>query len=247
MSALAAMAASSRKRSRPTDDQWTITRCATGGNFESRKALETAAGKNDFRQAAGTSKSKPAKAEVGSLIVKEDGVYTLCAGGLFGGKQHVQDYNHFRASGYSGGKNIAGFPKGSNHRAVSLSTTASYDAMRAALPDATIRDGDLGENLIVDGPGWQIGEGGLSVGSVLRLGDTTTIELSEVNMPCYRMAHLPWAAAALARWPRKEDAKWWKHPDCPLSRPGGRGWLARVLVTGEVAAGDTVAAQCDKA
>ena len=118
----------------------------------------------------------------------------------------------------------------------------AYDALRRQLRDVhmCINDGDLGENIILDGPGFLAGSGGLAVGSVLQFGSTDdgpTIELTEANSPCYRVAHCQWAAAAAKRWPSKGQL-WRKDPDCPLSLPGGRGWLARVLKEGVIRPGD---------
>jgi MOSC domain-containing protein YiiM len=106
-----------------------------------------------------------------------------------------------------------------------------------------ICDGDLGENFILVGPDWEASGMGLHVGTVLKLGEKVVIELTEANEPCYRMQHLPWAAAAKRVYgksntdPRFEE-KWWDGPSCVLSKEGGRGWLARVLVEGEVAEGN---------
>lgn len=226
---------------------WTVSRCASNGDAQRRKKLECEAGKQDWRECKGTSISAPGKAAVSRLQVEVDGVYTEERGGLFGAPKLAKDYNHFRSCGYSRppskiGGTARSFKPNCNDRAVSISTAAAYDALRAALPDSRIGDGDLGENIVVVGvPSYAAGdESGWKEGARLRLGERVVIELTEANMPCYRMQYVAWHASALAKWPR-EDGKWWRHPSCPLSKEGGRGWLGRVLVAGEVTTGDEVA------
>ena len=225
---------------------WTVTRCASNGDASKREKLEANAGKCDFKPGKGTSVSAPGKVAVEKLHVKTDGVYAQGARGWFGPKLEV-DYNHFRACGYTRPPNKVGgyarnFKPGSNDRAISISTTVAYDALRVALPGSDVGDGDLGENVIVHGvTSHEAGDqSGWAEGAILRLGETVVIELTEANMPCYRMQYVPWHAAALARWPR-DDGKWWRHPECPLSKEGGRGWLGKVLAAGEVTNGDVVA------
>ena len=271
-----------RQRAMP----WTVTRCASNGE-EVRRKLEASAGKQDFKPRKGTSVSAPGKAAVERLLIKVDGVYTQRPGGLFGPKLEI-DYNHFRSCGYTRpalktSGTARTFKPGCNDRAISISTAVAYSALREALPNSSIGDGDLGENLIVDGvPSYEAGaESGFAEGTRLRLGEKVVVELTEANMPCCarqphlpnprahapcmpsrslidtrvqgyplsnqrsnpvladRMQYVPWHAAALERWPR-EDGKWWRHAECPLSKPGGRGWLGKVLVPGEVTNGDVV-------
>ena len=207
---------------------------------------QSEAGKRDWQERKGTSVSAPGKAEVSGLHVQVDGVYTKDRGGLFGRPKLTKDYNHFRSCGYSRppskvGGTARSFKPNCNDRAISISTKAAYDALRYALPDSKIGDGDLGENLIVDGvETYAAGdESGWKEGAQVRLGKEVLVELTEANMPCYRMQYVAWHAAALSKWPR-EDGKWWRHEACPLSKEGGRGWLGKVLVPGDVMTGDEV-------
>jgi MOSC domain-containing protein YiiM len=222
---------------------------------KSRKQHEAEAGKVDFQLKKGISKSVLRKEGTDALVVRSEGkesaagVYKQCSGGLFGSMRLEQDYNHFRSCGFS--RQEGGFKAGTADRAVSISTVAAYDALRHSLPPSClVQDGDLGENVIIDGPGYLAGSGGLSVGTQLCFGGRaktnggsgasvqTQIELTEYNKPCYRMKFLPWAAAARVKWTNCQEGKWWKDPACPLSRPGGRGWLARIQVDGTIATGD---------
>ena len=218
-------------------EPWRVTRCGCNP-AAARKQQEAEAGKPDFVLGRGLSKSNPSKPEAEYLLVRKEGVYRESKGGVFGLPRREPDYNHFRQSGYF--SKDWGFSAGTNDRAVSLSTVDAYNALRRMLPaDVRVDDGDLGENIILDGPGFPAGSGGLAVGSVLEFGsaDGATIELTEANSPCYRVAHCQWAAAAAKRWP-SAGKLWRKDPDCPLSLSGGRGWLARVVKEGVIRPGD---------
>lgn len=190
---------------------------------------EADAGKQNFQVMKGSSVSVPRKTERQELLVLRNGVYAeSIRKGIFGTTSREADYNHFRQTGSKM------FKPGTTDRAVSLSTVSAYDELRRFLPDANVQDGDLGENFILDGPHFSAGTGGLSVGTVLRIGEVE-IELMEANKPCYRLSRVPWAAHAAASW---VGEKWWNHRDCPMSQAGGRGWLAKVLVEGRVHKGD---------
>jgi len=166
-------------------------------------------------------------------------------GSLFGWRYEIQDYNSYRMAGHSGR-----FEAGTGDRAVSVTTCAAYEAFRQALGDGgPVNDGDFGENVLVSGPpavAGADGTDGLQVGDRLHLG-SAVIELTEANAPCYRFNREPWSARAKAVWggsaPDGNAEKWFKAPSCPLcpeTYPGGRGWLAKVLVEGDAREGDAV-------
>lgn len=143
------------------------------------------------------------------------------------------DFNAYRAKGHRGR-----FQPGTRDRAVSLVVVDSYERLYRALPFAIVQKGDLGENLLVNGPSCDEGVD-IQVGTRLQIGDSVVIEISEANSPCYRLGYLPWADEVCRRY----GDKWFKSNELPLSNsvhPGGRGWLARVLIEGEVKPGDTV-------
>ena len=230
-----------RPREAPRDPSaWIVTRCAAW-SAERRQVAEKKLGKN-WQCGKGLSLTPPRKPAVASLGASLDGVYCCESSGLWswGEQKHVKDANHFRQQGMQSTDDCPGFSQGTNDRAVSLSTVDAYDAIRLQLPGVKVLDGDLGENIILDGPQFQAGNG-LDVGTVLRIGQSLEIQLTEVNKPCYRMQYVPWSAAAALRWTNVKEitkSSWRKDPSCPLSQPGGRGWLAKVLVEGEIKPGD---------
>jgi hypothetical protein len=224
---------------------WVVCRLGSKGEVvrkqEEKVKMKAKRLAQPFVRGKGLSYSDPGKQAVKKLLLTSGGVGVVSKGGLFGNVQRIFDYNHFRTMGHRT------FEKNTNNRAVSVSTVSAYDQLRRELQGdrVTIKDGDLGENLILDGPQWQAGAGGLSVGTVLRIGEKVEIEITEANEPCYRCHYLPFAAWAKQTYnaidPSDSDFrdKWWNGPSCVLSKEGGRGWFAKVLVEGDVHEGDS--------
>ena len=181
-----------------------------------------------MRKIEGGDTSNPAKPLCDVLRVKFDG----CGGEVtnFGKSIKINDFNHYRSRGHDGQ-----FSPGTKDRALSLMTAASYDALRLALPTSNVRNGDLGENVILGGPT----SDDLQVGRRLRLGPTCVVEITQANTPCFRLNNVSWAAAAKKKW-GDERVRWFKNDVCPLSRYGGRGWLCKVLTEGDVRKNDVV-------
>ncbi|KAL1499198.1 hypothetical protein AB1Y20_013706 [Prymnesium parvum] len=185
----------------------------------------------------GGRKSPQTKLECAALDLKTHGVVgdvPSLLGSFLGGWfcRRIEDHNDYRTTGHTGR-----FEACTPDRAVSLVTEATYSMLRAKLPGIKISDGDLGENLLVSGPALEEGVD-LRVGSRLKLG-TAEIELTEANKPCYRLGFLPWARDAQKLY----GETWWTHPELPLdheTHPGGRGWLAKVVVEGRTKKGDEV-------
>ena len=103
----------------------------------------------------------------------------------------MADYNNYRTGGHKGR-----FEAGTNDRAISVGTVAAYETLRATLPGVTINDGDLGENILLDGPSALAGVD-LAVGTHLQIGGCV-LALTEANNPCYRFNRQSWVAAAKA-------------------------------------------------
>jgi len=158
-----------------------------------------------------------------------------------------QDFNEYRS-------NRA--PQPVHERAVSLCALDTYSRLRKMMPNISdgIADGDLGENILIQGPPSRAALGetapseeGFRVGMQLRFSSGAEIELCHINNPCYRLANVPWNAAAKEAfdWTSASTDKkgWWLHPKLPLNvdaNPGGRGWLAKVVKEGDVRVGDEV-------
>ncbi|CAB9508528.1 expressed unknown protein [Seminavis robusta] len=199
------------------------------------------------KKQGGTMKSKQKKVLCEKLEIIKDG----CKGtakGLFFTKYNIQDYNHYRMQGDS-----RKFEAGTMDRAVSISTVSAYDTLQKALDHTgkiKVERGDLGENILIDGPpatATTVGSkdaSGLFVGAKIRVG-SALLEVTEANNPCYRFNTQSWAPHAKEIWgnsaPDGNCAKWFKSPQCPLNHqvnPGVRGWLARVVEEGETRTGD---------
>eukprot|EP00977_Amphora_coffeiformis_P017890 scaffold6007_cov183-Amphora_coffeaeformis.AAC.14 len=197
----------------------------------------------------GDLKSPQTKHACDKLTVLQQGVTGIATktsrgGWLFGRPTitMIKDYNHYRTQGHGGR-----FEAQTKDRAVSIATVAAYQAMREA-GITGIEYGDLGENILIQGPDKVANEhgNGLYVTAKLQIG-TTLLEMTEANNPCYRFNTQSWAAQARALWgktaPEGNEAKWFQSPECPLNHqvnPGVRGWLAKVVCEGEIEQGDTV-------
>ena len=226
----AAPASSTAKQSR-TATTWTVKRIAV-------KDIAT-------RKSEGGEKSPQRKLSCTVLTAETAGAVgevplSLLQSLFRGGKKATKmaDYNNYRTGGHKGR-----FEAGTNDRAISVGTVAAYETLRATLPGVTINDGDLGENILLDGPSALAGAD-LAVGTHLQIGGCV-LALTEANNPCYRFNRQPWVAAAKAAFAADapEPSKWFKAPSCPLNHeinPGVRGWLAKVVREGEVRKGDEV-------
>ena len=227
--------ASGETAAKPTKSQkvrspWTVRRIAAKSTEERRKQ--------------GGDKSAQRKTKCSKLGIETSGVVGHARGHLFGWPYTIKDFNDYRTKGHAGR-----FEAGTNDRAVSIATVGAYQALRDAMGEhgRQVEDGDLGENILVDGPSaFASKRGGLHVGAKLRVG-TAVLQLTEANNPCYRLNSEAWAKHAKAIWgasaPEGNVEKWFKAPECPLCNmtfPGGRGWLAKVLQTGEGAVNDQV-------
>lgn len=103
---------------------------------------------------------------------------------------------------------------GEGHRQVSLLDARDFEQMRTSLPD--LHYGAFGENLVVEG----IDLSRIGLGSVIRLGETARIRLSQIGKVC----HTPCAIYHTTG-------------DCIMPRAG---LFARVLEGGTLAVGDPV-------
>lgn len=155
------------------------------------------------------------------------------------------DYNYYRATGHKGV-----FLPNTPDRAVSLVTADTYSEFCAAVPSlkSRIKPGDLAENLYITG----LSREDLQVGMQLRIGppadnhgntqsgkDTkrfAVIEITAANKPCYRCGYISWASEVR----KKFGAEWWTDTNLPLANKGGRGFLAKVVVEGEIQPTDQI-------
>lgn len=206
------------------DSSWRVIRCA--------------AKDKSLRTKQGGYRSSQRKVECSDMDVRSTGVSGSTRRWLWGPwvlTRQMEDFNAYRTRGGDSGE----FEPRTINRAVSIVTVHTYDELRRKLPECRIHPGDLGENLLLMGPSLKAGVD-LNVGMRLRIGDKVQLEITEANKPCHRLNFLPWAHQAERRF----GAAWWNHPDmptCPETSPGGRGWLAKVVVEGRLYPMDLVA------
>lgn len=86
-----------------------------------------------------------------------------------------------------------------------------------------VRDGDLGENLLVSGFPYDA----FRVGQRYLLGQVL-VQITEPIVPCGYLCRLPWLAER------------WRCDDFITTLRGRRGWYARVLTEGFIHVGDPV-------
>ena len=133
------------------------------------------------------------------------------------------DYNHYRTIAL----------QSTLDRAVSIVTTNSMEFVRTHYPSA--QDGDLGENLYVDG----VAHASFWAGATVTIGDNVRLQITEPIEPCANLCKLPYINDA------KQSPKQ-RIENCQsfLSRldisDGLRGWYAKVLQPGMVRVGDAI-------
>ena len=120
------------------------------------------------------------------------------------------DYNNYRMEEKDGTKD----------RAVLLYTRDMVDQLNQE--GWPVRNGDLGENLMIEG----ISYDRLEIGSRLKIGDIE-VEVAEICNPCSNLRALDYVG--------KE-----KITEFIQTMKGRRGWYARVLKEGTVTSGDEV-------
>lgn len=132
-----------------------------------------------------------------------------------------RDYNHYRKVALGSTKD----------RAVSLVTTDVMRYMRSM--HSTSQDGDLGENLLVDGVEYR----SFKVGELVRVGEQVTLEITEPMEPCANLCKLPYINDGE---PRKRLEKCQKLLSQLGRHAGLRGWYAKVIQPGNVQVGDVI-------
>jgi hypothetical protein len=130
---------------------------------------------------------------------------TGCEGIQEGNK--IKDYNHYRTTR----------KKSTNDRSVSIMTVEIIKALNEE--DWPIKEGDLGENIVVEGIDIQVGQ-------KFRLGEAE-ICITEDNKPCNQLQNLPYVG--------KERKKEFLN-----TLKGRRGWFARVDKEGIIKKGDKI-------
>jgi len=121
-------------------------------------------------------------------------------------------------------------------RAVSILTTDAMNFVRSLHP--TSQDGDLGENIFVDGLGFST----LKVGETYRIGDSVVVTITEPIEPCARLCKLPYINDPSLN-PRARVVRCNTFLDQLDKRDGMRGWYGRVLQPGSIKIGDSFEAQ----
>lgn len=118
-------------------------------------------------------------------------------------------------------------------RAISLQTVDAINLLKTLYP--TFRDGDLGENILIDGIFYR----DMEVGGRYYLGNEVLLEVTEPIEPCANLCKLPYinnvTLTPRDRIQRCKDFIEWLN-----TQDGLRGWYAKVVNAGIVKVGDTV-------
>ena len=185
----------------------------------------------------------PRKSSQVAIHVNEDGV--------------LGDYNHYRTV----------VMQSTGDRALSILTSdvGSYvRGLDGGYYASSYRDGDLGENLLVDGVDmayFEVGrryrfssssssssslDGDIARGIVDALSSTTDVgvivEITEPIVPCGNLCRLPYVVDPRKMDPRERVARCQYFLESLGRKEGLRGWYAKVLHGGMVKVGDTVTA-----
>jgi MOSC domain-containing protein YiiM len=152
----------------------------------------------------------------------------------------VGDYNHYRTVALD--RTI--------DRAVSILTSDVMEVLRSITGYETVQDGDLGENVYVDG----VPYGFFGVGKRYRFsessfqtngaalegrGDGVVIEITEEIQPCGNLCRLPYLNDPRAK-PKERLDKCKEFLFLLGQRRGMRGWYGKVVEGGVVSVGDRV-------
>lgn len=140
----------------------------------------------------------------------------------FGGVQG--DYNHYRAVALA---NTA-------TRAVSLVTVDVMNFLRES-GYAEVRDGDLGENLLIEGMKFD----DIRIGDRYRIGSDAELTITEAMIPCANLCKLHWINRDRLK-PRERLMACQDVLTLLDGKPGLRGWYAEVTKEGNVKLGATV-------
>ena len=131
------------------------------------------------------------------------------------------DYNHYRTVAL----------QSTLDRAVSILTTDSMDFLRSMHPSGL--DGDLGENLYVDG----VAHTSFRAGGTVSIGDNVLLVITEPIEPCANLCKLPYINNDKLT-PKQRIEKCQDFISQLDVSDGLRGWYARVLQPGIVRVGD---------
>ncbi|KAL9186263.1 hypothetical protein ACHAXT_005501 [Thalassiosira profunda] len=150
------------------------------------------------------------------------------------------DYNHYRTVAL----------KSTANRAISILTrdVSSYiqtlDGGSFA-KEGGYRDGDLGENVLVEGVTFDF----FQIGQRYRLGGDATgemesvvVEITEEMEPCANLCKLPYINDPSLGSPKDRVSRCQFLLDALGQKPGMRGWYARVIQDGVIRVGDSLSA-----
>lgn len=130
------------------------------------------------------------------------------------------DYNHYRMIAL----------KGTPNRAISLLTTDAMELLRSY--QYPVMDGDLGENILLDGIRFSFFE----PGKQYRLkcsADEVILEVTEPVTPCANLCKLPFINDE-TKTPKERIKECQDFISLLDSKPGLRGWYAKVIREGAV-------------
>ena len=133
------------------------------------------------------------------------------------------DYNHYRTQALSS----------TPDRAISILTNDAFQYVKRLYP--TSKEGDLGENILVDGIEFH----SMQVGDRLRIGESVLVAITERIEPCANLCKLPYINnESLA--PKDRIKRCQAFIQALNVRDGLRGWYAKVLEPGTIQVGDTL-------
>ncbi|KAI2492166.1 hypothetical protein MHU86_22393 [Fragilaria crotonensis] len=133
------------------------------------------------------------------------------------------DYNHYRTVAL----------QSTLDRAVSILTSDSMEYLRSMHPAGL--DGDLGENLLIDG----VVHSSFRAGGKVSIGEQVLLEITEPIEPCANLCKLPYINDENLT-PKQRIDQCQKFISQLDVSDGLRGWYAKVLYPGTVRVGDAV-------
>jgi len=129
----------------------------------------------------------------------------------------IGDYNHYRST----------VLKSTINRAVSILTTDSMKLVTSRYKQA--RDGDLGENLLIDGLAFS----NLAPTQRYQVGSSVVLEITEPMEPCANLCKLPYINDSNLL-PKQRIANCQALLDLLGTHDGLRGWYAKVIQPGRI-------------
>ena len=136
----------------------------------------------------------------------------------------VGDYNHHRTVAL----------KSTPDRAISILTMDVMNALKSQYPTSSCRDGDLGENVLLEGMTFDT----VKIGQHYKIGSQVIIQVTEPMIPCANLCKLPYINDTKLA-PKERIARCLALLEfLEIPGDGFRGWYAKVVSPGDICVGD---------